>query len=117
MVLFFGSNAVAEKPSVDYTDFLKKVDCTGHKGATTVCFKNATSSDIVSARCGDYDVPLKTKNGTIPAGTVAAVIDLSNSIRTCRKQGITAYTDEGIAIQGTLNAATVDDSTEVWFRK
>ena len=117
-LLFIGT-ANAQKPDITqnnpYIGALKKVDCFGHKGLSTICMKNATDFTIVSARCGAYDVPLLTRYKTILPGGTAAVIDLSNSVRNCRDKGISATTEEGMVLQGRLNAASVDDATEVWF--
>ena len=107
----------AQSPTGDDNDpviiSLEKIDCSGHKGLKTVCVKNASTKTIVSAACGQYDVPLV--GGKLEAGHTAAVVDLSNSVRTCRSEGITAQTSRGKVLHGKLNAASVDAATEVWF--
>jgi hypothetical protein len=94
---------------------MRMVDCSGHTGRTTVCFKNATTYTIIKARCGGYDVPILTADKKIAPGEVAALIDLGDSVRTCRREGVTAATDVGVMLKAPLNGATVDDSTEVVF--
>lgn len=113
------SSAYAQKPDAPvvspYVDALKHVDCAGHKGLTSVCLKNASQFTIASVQCGEYPIPLTTRSGTLLPGWTAAVVDLSEAPRTCRKEGVTATTDEGITLHGRPNAADIYQATEVWF--
>ena len=110
------ASALAQKADkVDMDSLLDHLDCAGHKGRTTICVVNNTSRIIVSLRCGSYDVPITTFTHTLPPYQIAAVIELGDSPRTCRNEGLTAGTKTGKTFKATLDGADVAASTIATF--
>lgn len=94
---------------------LEHVDCSGHKGRSTICVANNTSSTLVGLRCGSYEVPITTYTHVIQPYLLVAVVDLGDSPRTCRKEGLTATTQGGKVFKATLDGADVSSSTIASF--